>query len=154
MRAETLVTVDGNPSLSVRSADGQNVASLFITGSGGGVWLGSESKPRGQLLFDDRKTRLVLSDREGRERSAFFINNAIANGDPGMVFSDEQKTTRAVFGLREGAPALVLYDTHGIVRSVLGRADLAHTNTGSTEIRPESYLVMFDPQGKMLWMQP
>jgi len=39
-------------------------------------------------------------------------------------------------------------------RTVLGTTQLKHPDTGSTEIRAPSSLVLFDEDGKVLWSAP
>jgi len=49
---------------------------------------------------------------------------------------------------------LSLYDDEERRRTVLGTTQLKHPNTGSTEIRAPSSLVLFDEEGKVVWSAP
>ena len=49
---------------------------------------------------------------------------------------------------------LSLYDDEQRPRAVLGTTRLKHPDTGSTEIRAPSSIVLFDEEGKVLWSAP
>ena len=49
---------------------------------------------------------------------------------------------------------LSLHDSEGNLRVALGTTRLEHANTGSTEIRAPSSLVLFDEDGKVVWSAP
>jgi len=51
----------------------------------------------------------------------------------------------------DGNPSLTLLDQDSNTRAVLGTTQLKHPDTGSTEIRAVSSLVLFDEDGKVVW---
>lgn len=52
-------------------------------------------------------------------------------------------------------PVLVLHDDEkGKMRAALGAISTEGTRTGTVEKRPESSLVLFDKDGKVLWKAP
>ena len=54
----------------------------------------------------------------------------------------------------ETGPQIILVDEHANPRAVLGRAHLDHPDTGSTEIRAPSSLVLVDEAVKVVWGAP
>ena len=51
-------------------------------------------------------------------------------------------------------PHISLQDKDGNLRVALGTTRLKHTDTGSTEIRAPSSLVLFDEDGNVVWWAP
>jgi len=56
--------------------------------------------------------------------------------------------------LKNREPNISLQDIEGNVRAVLGTTQLKHPDTGSTEIRAPSSLVLFDEEGNVVWSAP
>jgi len=54
----------------------------------------------------------------------------------------------------EGLPNITLFDQDTSSRAIFGTTELKHPNTGSTEIRAVSSLVLFDEEGKVVWSAP
>ena len=54
----------------------------------------------------------------------------------------------------DSGPVLEFTDDNTKTRLALGRIELKHPDTGSTEIRAPSSLVLFDEEGKVLWSAP
>ncbi len=54
----------------------------------------------------------------------------------------------------ETGPQIILVDEHANYRAVLGSTQLTHPDTGSTEIRAPSSLVLFDEYGNVVWSAP
>ena len=54
----------------------------------------------------------------------------------------------------EKGPQIILVDEHANTRAVLGSTQLKHPDTGSTEIRAPSSLVLFDEEGNVVWKAP
>jgi len=84
---------------------------------------------------------------------------------------DNEKNPRISLSLYEGKPELSVFDNQetrvqvneeGVIvrdesarsRAVLGTTELKHSDTGSTEIRAPSSLVLFDEEGKVVWSAP
>lgn len=56
--------------------------------------------------------------------------------------------------LSDNGPMLRLVDEDGTLRAALGTTELKHSNTGSTEIRATSSLVLFNEEGNVVWSAP
>jgi len=54
----------------------------------------------------------------------------------------------------EGSPRLALSDRNGKLRAVLGATSLETIRTAEVTMRPESSLVLFDKDGKVMWQAP
>ena len=65
------------------------------------------------------------------------------------------KKLRAHLGLNEqGNAALTLWDKNKKSRAVLGATSLQTIKTEEVTMRPESSLVLFDKDGKVMWQAP
>jgi hypothetical protein len=147
--------VPGGPALSLFDADGRESALLHVS-----PWWGST-------------LRLLHANGKEGARVSVYPNAAVlslsyARGEPSISVSARQPTFRT---------GLEAYDTHGKMRThvgldsfdagvvelsdrdenpraVPGHTSLERTRTGATEERPESSLVLFDKEGKVLWTAP
>ena len=72
----------------------------------------------------------------------------------GMNATTEDRFGFSLMLAPTGGASLRLVDQHGIIRAALGTIQLKHPDTGSTEIRAPSSLVLFDEQGKVVWSAP
>jgi hypothetical protein len=86
----------------------------------------------------------------GGTAAALFVSDA---GDA-LSFSDKSGKPRAMLGARGIDTSLDLYDEAGTLRASLGNGDLKNSETGSTEHRAESSLVLFKEDGKVAWEAP
>ena len=124
---------DGSPALELTDEKRQVRAALSLAPAGGQPTL---------VLYDD--------NRKGRAALALT-----ADGQPMLGLRDEKGDGRAVLiVLPDGRPLLGLYDENGKSRAALGATDLRDTRTGTAVKRPESSLVLFDPEGKIMWSAP
>ena len=89
-----------------------------------------------------------LSDHEGKVR----VGLDVFGGEPHVSLFDKHAEIRVDIGVRD--PAVSLYDTDGRLRAALGATKLEMTRTGPVEQTPESSLVLFDKEGKVLWRAP
>jgi len=71
----------------------------------------------------------------------------------GMMATTEDRFGFSLMLAPTGGASLRLVD-HGIIRAALGTIELIQTDTGSTEIRAPSSLVLLDDKGKVLWSAP
>ena len=95
---------------------------------------------------------LGFSDKDGKFR---MIQSIKTDGLPALQFYDKVGKSRiGLFVLPDGSPSLSLHDKSGRSRAVLGSTDLETTRTGGVEKRPESSLVLFDKEGKVLRSLP
>lgn len=140
------------------------------------VVVDAQGKERLSLgTLPDGRAVLVLRDARGKERLELSV---LADGSPGLVFWDAQGAERLALGVpgdfmswlslsdaqgkvrirlnvaADGGPVLVLADARGVARTVLGRTVLETIATGVKQERPESSLVFFGPDGKVVWKAP
>jgi len=54
----------------------------------------------------------------------------------------------------DSVPALELMDRDGNLRAALGATSLHAVRTDEVRMRPESSLVLFDKDGKVMWKAP
>jgi hypothetical protein len=76
------------------------------------------------------------------------------DGTPFINLQSDDEITRIALSLHENEPYLQLMDKNKNQRATLGRTELKHQATGSTEIRHESSLVLSNEKGNVLWAAP
>ena len=131
-RAGVVVLPDGSPSLVLSDAAGKRAASLSMRSDG--------------------TPGLALSDAAGKPRANLYL---LPDGSPDLALYDAAGKTRAIMSLtKDNAPYLGLGDKNGILRAILGAARLTAAKTEEVTIRPESSLVLFDKDGKVIWEAP
>jgi hypothetical protein len=128
MRA-LLTLRDGNPSLMFSDAAGE---------------------VRVHLTLLDGNPSLSFSDAAGKSR----VELSVFEGHPHLVFYDAAGKVRADLSVFDGNPSLELSDKAGVSRAVLGATSLNTIKTGEVTTRPESSLVLFDKDGKVMWIAP
>jgi len=75
-------------------------------------------------------------------------------GASGISFSKSFNAHISISVQKDAGPSLSLKDNLGKIRAVLGTTNLKHPDTGSTEIRAPSSLVLFDEEGSVVWSAP
>jgi len=124
------------------------------------------------IVREDGSPGLRLYDGNDKLRAS-LISESLSDGTPILELYDKNEKSRATFTLLwplSDLPALVLsgenkggislgrnleiYDAKGATRAVLGRISLGEKRTGIVEKRPESSLVLFDKDGKLIWSAP
>lgn len=93
----------------------------------------------------DRSEMLQL-DKNGKLRVQLW---APING-PILSLWDENGIPRAGLGMTKDGPGLTLFDKNGGVRFVAGNIKLESLEGKTTEY-PESSLILFGPDGKVIW---
>lgn len=142
------------PQLALNDDKGQLRATLG-SGPGGSVALRlRDAKGQGRAvlsLVSDGPT-LSMRDPEGREQVGLFTSS---NGQSSLLMQDAAGKWRATLGLDDGGmPHLTLSDAAGTARAVLGPTSLEAAKTGEIRTRPESSLVLFDKDGRVMWQAP
>ena len=89
---------------------------------------------------------VALVDAEGNARIALGLTES----EPVLNIIDTQKNYRVWIDER----GVSVRDKSNRNRAVLGTTQLTHPNTGSTEIRAPSSLVLFDEDGNVVWSAP
>ena len=142
-RATLLVSKDG-PWLALSDEKGQTRAGLDVTKDGPKMALYNESgKSCAALnLFED-EPRLTLGDENGKIR----VWLSLVKGCPVLNLYDQNGKRRT--GL-SAAPGLALWDEKGQIRFAAGKAGTKSPD-GKTIEYPESSLILFGPDGKVIW---
>ena len=130
-----------------------------------------DGKERAGLAVGDNGPRLVFWDEKGKARTGLVAQK----GGPALELYDAKGTLRAGMALEKGEPAVMLYDAKGTLRAgmaaikdgpglalwdekrktrvVLG-AIQTETADGRVISYPESSLLLFGPDGKIIWTAP
>jgi len=104
------------------------------------------------MQFRAEEFRVIDTFSQGNMRA---VLNSDFDGNPRVRFYDNKGNLRASLYLdSDGNPRLSFYDNKGNLRVALGPTELKHPDTGSTEIRAPSSLVLFDEDGKVVWSAP
>jgi hypothetical protein len=109
-------------------------------------------------LFDESgKRRCVMGvDKEGSFLYLFDDNSkagaglSILKDGPTLSLFDEKGEARAGLVVRKDGSSLALYDKNGTTRFEAGKAKTM-TPDGKTIEYPESSLILYGPDGKVLW---
>jgi len=128
----------GSPGIRLSKPDGDATLSFVLGGPSLALTSASSGNPG-----------IRLSKPDGDATLSFVL------GGPHLALSHGSKQ-RAVVGLDlDGSPEIALSDEAGKQRAILGRTSLEETPTGMMSMRrPESSLVLFDKDGKVIWQAP
>jgi len=164
---------DGSPELALYDPKGIERAILVLSqGAEPMLHLRNEDNTLGATIRVDHIT-LETKSAHGLGTSASMTSDALGSpgirlskpdgdatlsfvlGGPHLALSHGSKQ-RAVVGLDlDGSPEIALSDEAGKQRAILGRTSLEETPTGMMSMRrPESSLVLFDKDGKVIWQAP
>jgi hypothetical protein len=117
-----------------------NTPSLFLTdNSQTGVSLSASGHGPFISLKDQSGTQVFLS---------------AIDGQPEMHLADAAGKTRGQIAMWENGASMSLYDKAGIGRATLGACSLVTKSTEAVTTYPESSLVLFDKEGKLLLQLP
>jgi len=93
---------------------------------------------------------LILADEKGLTRAMLTVN---ANGGGSLFLHDKNNRTRIGLSAGEKGSMLFLNDENENHRAVFGVAETV-TLDGKTITYPESSLLLFGPDGKVIWQAP
>jgi hypothetical protein len=110
---------------------------------------------RVSLSASEAESGLDLSDKDGKRASLATGSY----GEPFLMMMDRNHVTvdlgyGRTTGRPDARPSLSLSDQQGIVRAILGSADLVVAKTGSKEQTAESSLFLFDKEGHVIFEAP
>ena len=127
--------------------NGRPRAALFVGKDGPSLSLSDENgKTRVWLRADKDGVGLGLYDENGKNRALL-----VAGKDgPSLSLGDENGKIRAGLATLKDSPTLVLFDENGQGRFMAGKAKII-TPDGKTIEYPESSLILFGPDGKVIW---
>jgi len=149
-RAVLRIAAEGTPMLVLWDNNGKVSAGLGLGPDGSPNLALVDANGKGSVLLSS--SSLVLFDGNRRYRVTLGLTS---NNAPSLSFWGEKGEARAVLSLNpDSGPSLELYDEKGKSRAALGATDLEAARTGTVEKRPESSLVLFDKEGKVLWQAP
>jgi hypothetical protein len=96
---------------------------------------------------------LFLYSEDGKERAA--VMTLPPDGRPAVALSDSAGGNRLWLGLdKDNVPVVSLYDQGQGLRAALGGITINNQQTGQTERRPASSLVLVDEYGRIQWTAP
>jgi len=104
---------------------------------------------RARLHTGKTNTSLDLCDERGNPRA--FLQ--VGKDGPALGLMDENEKMRAVLTGYEPVVGLAILDAKGKPRAVLGKSETV-TPDEKKVIYPESSLLLFGPDGKVLWQAP
>jgi hypothetical protein len=128
-------------------------------------------KPRAGLTVTEDGPTLVMLDENGKPRAGL----SVVKSGPGLSMLDENGKRRATLIVNEDGPALAMFDENNKVRATLevdmngARLQIADKNgtsrsqvgssatvspSGKRTIYPESTLMLFGPDGNVIWTTP
>ena len=101
------------------------------------------------LAVDKDGTRLRMNNENGESRAALGVTKDMV----GLALNDKNGKSRIVLGVAKEGPMLGLNDADGKTRAVLGITQTT-TPDGKVITYPESSLLLFDPNGNVIWEAP
>jgi hypothetical protein len=143
----SLAILGDNPLLFLFGKNGKSSAGLNIVGDNPSLFLSDENdKPLVDLSICKEGPMLKLYDKNGKHRAALVV---LKDG-PGLALCDENGEARIFLGVSKEGPSLMLNDEKGTGRFAAGRTGTV-TPDGKTIAYPESSLILFGPDGKVIW---
>ena len=146
-RAALFVNENG-PILRLSGENGYTRAVLGVFKDGPFLWLSDENGKHRVILHvnKDGLVGLGLYDENGKAR----VKLTVTKYGPSLMLSDENDKIRATLDVIENGPTLLLSDEKGHDRFVAGKAKTVSPD-GKTIEYPESSLILFGPDGKVIW---
>jgi len=139
----------GGPRLELIDLDDKRFIIVGLTKTDAQVIAANSEGNQAQFGLAGELPRLRLDSRpfqeEGGETILMFVQ---PEGSVLAMTKGDKLTTRL------GDDHLYLFDDEQRPRAVLGTTELKHPDTGSTEIRAPSSIVLFDEEGKVVWSAP
>ena len=165
VEAEQFVLRDASGTIRGRLQTSSNgIAGLFLSSgtASAGLRVGADGlailamsehgEPRVVLGNHKNAPEVLLIDKSNKVRVKLEIEG---DGEPRLALYDGARQPRVAVGTQsDGGPGVVLLDENGRPRAALGSRWLEQRNTGAVEERPDSSLVLFDKDGKIIWRAP
>jgi len=165
VEAEQFVLRDASGTIRGRLHTSSNgIAGLFLSSgtASAGLRVGADGlailamsehgEPRVVLGNHKNSPEVLLIDKSNKVRVKLEIEG---DGEPRLALYDGARQPRVAVGTQsDGGPGVVLLDENGRLRAALGSSWLEQRNTGAVEERPDSSLVLFDKDGKVIWQAP
>jgi len=145
LRASLTVDKDG-PALRLWNEKGEGGAVLIVGKDGPWLTFYDEKSPRVLLMVDKGGPWLGLFDENGKTRAWL----AVDKDGPALRLRDENDKLRAWLAVDKDGPWLTLGDENGKSRFVAGKTKTVSPD-GKTIEYPESSLILYGPDGKIIW---
>jgi len=145
LRASLTVDKDG-PALRLWNEKGEGGAVLIVGKDGPWLTFYDEKSPRVLLMVDKGGPWLGLFDENGKTRAWL----AVDKDGPALRLRDENDKLRAWLAVDKDGPWLTLGDENGKSRFVAGKTKTVSPD-GKTIEYPESSLILYGPDGKVIW---
>jgi hypothetical protein len=160
---------EGRPGLALSDENGKTRVWLHVNETGPtlvmtdetgkpSVWLSViKSGPVLRLNGEKAKTGFVLSViKEGPQLGLHYESDmpravlSVTSDGPSLDQRDENDMRRSRLAVTKDGPALLLFDENGKLRFDAGKSSVI-TPKGKIIAYPESSLVLFGPDGKLIW---
>jgi len=146
VRARLAADTDG-PGLSLYDEKGPSRAALTVGKDGPSLTLDDENgEIRAALIASKDGPGLTLYDEKGYYRAGLDLSK---DGST-LLLLDENRNPRAALCVSKDGPWLSLNDEKGNARFAAGKTELESPD-GKTIEYPESSLILFGPDGKVIW---
>jgi hypothetical protein len=93
---------------------------------------------------------VILNDEKGIVREHMGFSES---GEPMLAINDEKAAPRVGLGFSNGRPSVSVMDSRGF-SALLGNTTLLTTSTGAQRETSAASLVLFGPDGTLLWSAP
>ncbi|MFQ5850925.1 MAG: hypothetical protein ACE5JU_10095, partial [Candidatus Binatia bacterium] len=146
-------TPDGSPRLELYSAKGQRRARLGIQADTANLGLYDQTgRPRlGLNVLAHGEPILIFIDKNEKIQASLDL---LPDGTAGLTINDKDGRASLWLGARLEGLGLTIFDKDGTSRAVLGSTSLEAIGTGAITERPESSLVLFNREGRVIWSTP
>ena len=138
----------------VVNEDGVEVGRLGVASDGGGEMDLQTGDSLPSSMMEITASRVHVSRYEGNEPYYSSTTSLHANGVFHRRHGDRGPADRIYIGAGSNGPILAISDGQGERRVTIGSTELFHPRTGSTEIRAPASIVLFDPEGDVIWSAP
>ena len=171
-KTRAVLKVKDGPGLALYDANGKPRVILAVDEDGPKLNLFDENeKTRAALGVGKDWVQLKLYDENGKFRIALSVNKegpgldlihengkcraslSVLKDGPALDLLDENGKPRASLDVDKNGPGLNLFDKNDKGRAVLGISQTT-TPDGKVITYPESSLLLFDPNGNVIWMAP
>lgn len=103
-----------------------------------------------EISIQAQDFRLVSKD--GKVKAALSISPD--TGEPFLIINGKDEKYRLMLNLDRDSPQIILRDDKAQTRLVVGTTEITNRLKGTIERRPESSIVMFNKDGKLIWSAP
>jgi len=127
----------------------------IISGLVGGItskfiFDGKSAIAQEEISIQAQDFRLVSKD--GKVKAALSVSPD--TGEPFLIINGKDEKYRLMLNLDRDSPQIILRDDKAQTRLVIGTTEITNRLKGTIERRPESSLVMFNKDGKLIWSAP